>query len=198
MNQIPSYERRRKYLVDKRFQVRYIVLIILVLVLCIAVGVSLATVAFQSLSSTEMGAFERISKVNFIFWLVLLGVLLLLVVVGFYGLRLSHRIAGPVYAFSRHLDLIKKGVYYSDLKLRKKDEFKHLANSFNIMLETLRTREREQIEFLEDILNTLDNLAKILAQEPATESEAAKLREVSEKIANMIKSHRARIEPHQE
>lgn len=198
MGQMPGQERRRKYVVDKRFQVRYIVLIILVLALCVAVGISLATVAFQSLSSEELGTFERISKVNFLFWLVLLGVLIMLVAVGFYGLRLSHRIAGPVYAFSRHLDLIKRGIYYSDLKLRKKDEFKNLANSFNIALEALRAREREQIESLEEIASTLNNLSKILVQEPATESEAAKLKEVVEKINSMIQTHKSRIEPQEE
>lgn len=198
MDQIPEHERRHKYMVDKRFQVRYIVLIILVLALCIVVGISLAAVAFQSLSSEELGTFERISKVNFLFWLILLAVLIMLVFIGFYGLRLSHRVAGPVYAFSRHLDFIRRGIYYNDLKLRKKDEFKNLANSFNIALETLRAREREQIESLGEISSTLDNLSKILVQEPATESEAAKLKEMVGKIGSMIQTQRARVEPEEE
>lgn len=195
MDQTHGHERRRRYMVDKRFQIRYMIMIILVLALCIAVGISLAAVAFQSVSATEeLGSLERLSKLNFIFWIILLAVLVLLVAVGFYGLRLSHRVAGPVYAFSRHLDFIRRGVYYNDLKLRKRDEFKNLANSFNATLEALRTREKESIASLEEIVSILDNLSKLLAQEPATESEAAKLRELVAKINGMIKVQKARIE----
>jgi len=198
MDQTREHERRHKYMVDKRFQIRYMIMIILVLALCIAVGISLVAVAFQSLASTEeLGSRESLIKVNFIFWIILLAVLILLIAVGSYGLRMSHRVAGPVYAFGRHLDLIRRGIYYNDLKLRKRDEFKNLVNSFNSTLEALRARERDGIASLEEIASTLDNLSKLLAQEPATESEAAKLKELVDKVNGLIELQRARIKPQQ-
>ncbi len=185
-------ERRRRYLVDKRFQIRYVLLAVLIFILCIAIGVALTSIGFKSLyGPTEEGGAERVNRVSFLFWIVLLAVLILLVVVGFYGVRMSHRIAGPIYAFSRHLGLVRQGIYYEDVQLRKGDEFRSLANSLNSCLEALREREREAIAKLEDLAQRMENLAQTLPQG----SEAAKLKELVGIVHELIEEQRARIQP---
>jgi len=189
-------DRRRKYLVDKHFQIRYVILVILVLVLCIAIGVTLASIGFKSIyGPADAGSLERLSRVNFLFWMVLLAVLILLLAVGFYGVRMSHRIAGPIYAFSRHLNLVKQGIYYEDMRLRKNDEFQSLAGAFNACLDSMREREKQAAAKLEELARTMDNLAQILSQESSTSAEAAKLREIIETIRELTDEHISHLQP---
>ena len=52
------------------------------------------------------------------------------VIVIILGIFVSHRIAGPLYVFNKMFNLVSQGDLIVKLKLRKKDELKKLATSF--------------------------------------------------------------------
>lgn len=62
-------------------------------------------------------------------------IFLLLVVI--FGLVLSHRSAGPIYHFKRVFDLIGPNARGHRIHLRKRDEFREVADSFNKMMDRL-------------------------------------------------------------
>ena len=62
---------------------------------------------------------------------------LFLVVISVLGIVLSHRTAGPLYAFKRVFDEISKGNLNRRLKLRPGDEFQEVAESFNQMMDSV-------------------------------------------------------------
>ena len=99
----------------------------------------------------------------------LLVVLAVTFVVIVYGIRFSHRIAGPVYALSRNMSFVKQGRLTAELKLREKDQFQNLAGSFNTMLAVLREREQGDIDVLARLKEDVDQLAA-LAPGEATEA----------------------------
>lgn len=73
----------------------------------------------------------------------------------FVGLILSHRSAGPIYAFENFLEDLMKGKYRK-LKLRAGDEFTHLeevAENITIALKK-RLGEHDLLEDLEEIDRT--------------------------------------------
>ncbi|MCC6157660.1 MAG: hypothetical protein IT350_06370 [Deltaproteobacteria bacterium] len=174
--------RRSGYFIDRPFQGKFI-----------AVGLAgLATLAVGSLvlwgsqmsSATQMspGAQSGIS-VEVVMLLVL--ILALVVVTVMFGLRFSHRIIGPIYAFNRHLNWIREGNYSRDLKLRQGDEFQNLMTTFNATQSALRRRTRENIETLDRALRALTELehaapdAKPVAEELRREIAEVKKREES-------------------
>ena len=56
------------------------------------------------------------------------------------GLRLSHRIAGPIFALTRHLHRVAEGRSDSDISFRKDDYFNDLQDAFNRHMDSYRRR----------------------------------------------------------
>lgn len=63
------------------------------------------------------------------------------------GRSLSHRVAGPVYAFERFVKNFISGKAQK-LKLRKSDEFAHLENLSQMMMDHLRVMEKTEMEIV--------------------------------------------------
>lgn len=137
--------RRRGYWVDTRFQGKMIGLVLAVLV-TLAIGtLVLWGSSMKHLKTMAPGA-GGVSAEIVVLVLLIMGLVVITVA---YGLRFSHRIIGPIYAFNRHLNWIKEGNYTRDLKLRQYDEFQNLQQTFNAMQSVLRRRSRENLEALE-------------------------------------------------
>jgi len=72
--------------------------------------------------------------------------LLMLVAVAFalvavlIGVKLSHRIYGPLVPFTRHIDLLKEGHYSARLNLRRTDDLIELKDALNSLSEALQAR----------------------------------------------------------
>jgi nitrogen fixation/metabolism regulation signal transduction histidine kinase len=56
------------------------------------------------------------------------------------GVRLSHRIYGPLVPFTRHIDKLKEGHYSARLNLRRTDDLVELKDALNSLAETLQAR----------------------------------------------------------
>jgi len=73
-----------------------------------------------------------LNKINLILLLGLPGIIIALL---FWGLLISHRIAGPVYRLEKELDKISKGNFSLRIKFRKKDELASVAEGINKVLD---------------------------------------------------------------
>jgi methyl-accepting chemotaxis protein len=93
-----------------------------------------------------------------------------------FGLALffSHFVAGPVYRFQRILDDMKLGKLNMHVQLRKRDEFKDVADSFNQALSSLRLKLREERGAVNAQADKILELAQTLKQNGAA-AEAAQL-----------------------
>jgi methyl-accepting chemotaxis protein len=56
------------------------------------------------------------------------------------GLRLSHRIAGPIFALTRHLNQVAEGRSDGDISFRRDDYFSDLQDAFNRHMDSFRRR----------------------------------------------------------
>lgn len=148
--------RRTRTYIDKEFQRRFILVIVTFSI------VAVVTMFVVGLLTWTEGAVQTPkSSVDLIGALttLLLIMLVLIFIVIVYGLRFSHRIAGPVYALNRNMSYVKQGRLSQDLHLRDHDEFQSLAASFNTMLKTLRDREKEDLKDLELIKSQVNQVA---------------------------------------
>ena len=76
-------------------------------------------------------------ELNQIAWIILGSSFLFLILVGVLGLILSHRTAGPLYHFQKVFNDIKNGKLKARIRLRPKDDFQGVAQSFNEMMDQL-------------------------------------------------------------
>ncbi|MDP8254193.1 MAG: HAMP domain-containing protein [Candidatus Alcyoniella australis] len=143
-----QHNRRRRYFIDKRIQSRMIGLTVLFTVLFASFAVALVKVNSGGGDNLMIIAITGIALVLTLFII-------------YYGLRFTHRIVGPIYAFNRHIAQVRDGRYKNDLRLRKDDEFQNLAISFNTMLSRLRERSEQGVELCDQLNAELDKLEGI-------------------------------------
>lgn len=80
----------------------------------------------------------------YIRYTILFLIVLLFSVVNFwFGLRLSHRIGGPIVNIQRILEQAQRGDYRSRITLRSNDFLHEIADSVNLLLEKLEAEQKQ-------------------------------------------------------
>ncbi len=92
------------------------------------------------------------------------AILLVLIVVGFHSIQLSHRLAGPVYRFRQTLKQMRQRDFSVQITLRKKDFFSEMMDEMNETNRTLSSeisKLREKDDTMRRMIDTLnENLSK--------------------------------------
>jgi len=143
--------RRKHYIIEGNFQTRFILRFVVVVAgaSILATGALLLVFFFKykyggaDLSNLIiMVTPEGTTEVSSLFEIVLIPVItasiLMLCIVVPYALFYSHRIAGPIYRFQQSLELLLSGEMNFLIVLRKKDEFKYLADKMNALVDYMR------------------------------------------------------------
>lgn len=123
----PDNEERKSFWINKKFQLKYS-LILTCAGLCLS-GITLIfcytylSIVLAELPTTSTLAIKNILMSFIIIYSLISSVFCLCLFI--FGKFISHRIAGPLYAFERFLDSLLDGKH-TELKLRTGDEFKHL------------------------------------------------------------------------
>ena len=150
---------RRRYLVDRGFQVKYAVLMAIAGLLVAAVfGVWLhqAHVQATALLSPDaetralversdrllLGAFVAIS-------------LLLAAALGLLGVVITHRVAGPVFVMGHYLQVLAQGRFPRMRTLRRSDELKAFFSAFIESVDAMKAREARHAAVLEDAVRRM-------------------------------------------
>ncbi len=137
--------RRKQYLVNKRLQGQFSLLLILQAVIPIVLlGSSLYIVnriylfAIQRIIGYEALSDIDIQNVlNFSIQAILALVVITAVLLAYIGIRFSHHIAGPVYKLEETMDRLAEGEKVEPLHFRKSDAIMGLAEKFNIIIKKL-------------------------------------------------------------
>ena len=136
--------RRRRWVVNRPLQLQ--VVRAMVLVLCVMAVLAIAAVyaaVWITLSSFELTRDPLIgSLLRCICWTIVLELLVLTPLVIWWGIRLTHRIAGPLLRIHAALQQLAAGRVDQHILLRKGDFFTDIAAAINALAESLRTRRR--------------------------------------------------------
>ncbi|NOZ88246.1 MAG: hypothetical protein GXP49_18695 [Deltaproteobacteria bacterium] len=198
---------RKTYLVDKRFQLKYALLIALgagIISIGFGAAVYYKTTEATHIASTAMLSWsapdregapgmdmdaEAIEKIQGamethdrdVLLAISLFVFALVVVLALWGVLVTHRIAGPIYAISRYLDQITAGKLANIRPLRKKDELKEFFKTFNEMVDALKSRTRDDVEALEAVALELKSI----------EGNETNIVSAMDRITNLIKTKKS-------
>ena len=135
--------KRRQYLVNRRYQVAFMVrLFWVVIAVTAASAVACALLLWRVMSFPGRGLHVALLTAALIAVATLLFLVLLLAmpIVFALGLRQSHRVVGPMARFTRILQDIGKGDFTQRILLRDTDDLDELAKSINQMAESLQRR----------------------------------------------------------
>ena len=157
---------RKQYIVSKKFQFRYIGMILALMfataALCSYVVYynSLVLLGEKLANVYPQGRLVAILKtVNL---RVLVSVILISPFVAFLGVILSHRIAGPITRMERFLSNVAAGDLSKRLTLRPKDELIPLADGINTVVETINKNVLEKKARMDNVQQELSILKKEL------------------------------------
>ena len=151
--------KRTKYLINKRLQIRLIILTALLLISVIFIfNLFSFSTALQIEKKTDITAFGKNVLVEDIdvterfvissgqLKLIVLVDILLILTLMISVVAHSHHVAGPIYHLHRHLEGMTAGNLGTPLHFRKKDEFQYLADTVNRLQEKLKECLNEKNE----------------------------------------------------
>jgi len=153
----PKYK-RRVYLINKDFQIRFIIYTATLALITIAIFYGMLLFFFDELfllgvrSGFPVGhvyfkfiADNRSDMMNVYFPIAAIFVFILIFISGTF---FSHKIAGPIYRMNMYLRSLSLDSITAPLNFRKKDFFQELAVSYNkrvTFLRTLATKEPDKL-----------------------------------------------------
>lgn len=154
--------RRRRYLIDHRFQWRFVRYIIIPMVL----GVIIITLAdyyfiWSYFTAPSQVRYQNMGQISLRIagYLLFYELVLLIPILAVIGVIFSHRVAGPLVNIERTLKAIGDGDLSRRVVLRKKDELRALEISVNEMASSLSDKFLEiekTITGLEEKLSSLE------------------------------------------
>ncbi len=140
--------RRRRYIIKPGFQLRYIGVIFItvfaVAFLCISTTYYLSMTLLGEKLANVYPQGRLVMTLKGINQIIIWRILFLTPIIAFIGVLLSHKIAGPAYRIEKTLEEIGKGNFDINIKLRKYDELKGIANAVNDMAANLKRTVKDR------------------------------------------------------
>lgn len=166
--------RRKQYFVARKFQLKYIGLILLLVALT---GLMCSYVIYYTMMLTLGDKLANvypqgrlISIVNMVNWRILLSIVLVAPLVIAIGVFASHKIAGPVFRIEKFLGAMSEGNFSEPIVLRRNDELISLANGINKVVDSMKVTIKKERSHLASITSSMENLRKIAETKPINHS----------------------------
>ena len=133
--------KRRKFFIDKQFQLKYMLLIIFLLLMytLLFVGFLFIPQILPFMFSSPLEEQARAAEILLIYhkniWP---AVIIVIPLFGFFSLFITHKIAGPVYRLKVKLKQMTEWNLDSKVTLRKGDDLQELADCINLLSNELK------------------------------------------------------------
>lgn len=186
-----TLRRRTTLFIAKRFQIRYITLILaFIFVTALITGYTVYYTTWIMFGEKLAAVYPQgllidiVNKVNTVLFLRLIFLTPLVVLI---GLVLSNRIAGPIYRIQKFVKKVHVGDYTEKLSLREKDELQDVATALNSLVSKLRYDREKRSKKLDELAEAVAKLeTELLAMaKPRGEELAAEIKAVLEEIRGL-------------
>lgn len=159
----PSGKPRRRFLIDRGFQLKYAVLMAFAgLAVAVVFGLWLHQAHAQAISLLAPDGETRalIERSDALLLAAFAGIALLLAAaLGLLGVVITHRVAGPVFVMGHYLSVLAQGRFPRMRTLRRSDELRTFFRVFIEAVEAMKRREAQHVAVLEDALQRMRPLA---------------------------------------
>jgi prepilin-type N-terminal cleavage/methylation domain-containing protein len=182
-----AQNRRRKILAHKDMQIRIVIQILAMVAggmllvggaIYLIIWQGITSPAFASGQTSIISIFDQVHKLLFIV------IPVLILIMGWIAIIISHRIAGPLVNLNKGMRDLESGQWPErPMKFRKGDEGHHLAEQFNSMVEKVKLQMEHERNRMDSMLTEVESVSAKLKQEKKTEQEIIKeLDSLQEKI----------------
>lgn len=95
-------------------------------------------------------------------------------------IRVSHRIAGPMYKTQMYLENIREGAEIYPLTFRDGDQFPEIAEDITETIDYLTSKTEEEIEYLGEVADYIENISLVVPEDkkPVLEEIQKKIKEI--------------------
>jgi len=184
--------RRRNYLIDKKFQGKFIarfsMLVIIGGLLTIALlyllGTQSKTVAIQNSRVVAKTTADFILPL--LMQTVIAVTILVGIIAGILTLLMSHKISGPLYRFKKAIEALEQGDFSSEFNIRSMDQLGGLADEINNMIR----KTRQEISGLKSNAISLKQKLDRLDENDLPENKRAVLTELKKLTEEINKAVR--------
>lgn len=180
--------KRTQYLVAAKFQLKYTGIILLLMfitaLVCSYIVYYTGMILLVEKLANVYPQGRLVSIINAVNARILLSVLLLTPLVVCAGIYLSHKIAGPIYRIEKFLGSMAKGDIAARLTLRKGDELTSVADSINLLNDSMKATIARQRTSLKRVLSELDDVKKMADSRP---SDMAQLDKNIDRLHNEVR-----------
>jgi methyl-accepting chemotaxis protein len=139
----PVPNRRRKYIINKKIQIKYAVLsIAMLLVYTLLFLIALFAPPIYLFTSSDVPSALRVEAANSILLInsyLWPGIGAIILLFGSLSIFITHRMVGPIYAVEKVIGRITAGDLSARVNLRKKDDLKEFGQAMNRMLDKQET-----------------------------------------------------------
>ena len=162
--------RRKQYLIGKKFQLKYVGMILLLVsltaVMCsyVIYYTMMLTMGDKLASVYPQG--RLIAVVNMVNFRIFLSMLLVVPLIVMIGIFASHRIAGPIYRIEKFLGSIADGDLSLSLALRKDDELVSLARGINRVIDSVKATVKRERDAIGNISTSMENIRRLGTSKP--------------------------------
>lgn len=175
-------KRKKLYLVNRDFQMRYTGA-------AVVVGL-MSTLLTITLILFPLYQFEILRIPRFLPWPILMmmaaAAMVNILLVGVMGIFITHKIAGPMYSLVRHFRMVEEGAWGGVMRQREGDDMKYVVRNFNGMITAIQDQLKSDSTELGGILSEL----KVDESPLATDSRKA----LAERLATLKQSIDLRLE----
>ena len=180
--------KRRKFIIDRHFQLKYILLVIFMLLLYTIFFVvtlflpQLLPFIFNSPVKEQVQAAEILLLYHKNVWP---AVFIVIPLFGFFSIFVTHKIAGPVYRLKQKLEQMTTWNLNTTLALRNGDDLQDLADCVNVLSNELQATVADIQESFSIISNHINEVEERIAANAIDESNG---QEMIERLESCKKS----------
>ena len=173
---------RRQFLVDRRFQLKYALLLAgagLVVAVVFGLWLHQAHVQATALLAPDPETRALVARSDRMLLAAFAAIAMLLAAaLGLLGVIVTHRVAGPVFVMGHYLRVLADGRFPRMRTLRRSDELKEFFRTFIEAVEALKVREARHAAVLEDAVRRMQDAVRSAPElAPAIEALEAAIRE---------------------
>ena len=154
---------RKIYMIDKTFQVKFIVKFCVIVVIASALLAGFVLWFSDNSTTVTIENTKVVVKntVDFIYPLIfqslLVAALFSAISVYILTMLMTHKIAGPLYRLRKDVDKLKDGDYRVEFKIRKSDQLGDFAEALSDTVRTLRARNTLVINEVAELKKSLES-----------------------------------------
>ena len=192
--------RRRTYVVNRRFQFKYTLIITM-----IGTGIAAALGYFLYISIKESTEIVNATLLEYPqlqehvqaadqqkYLILILGVAAIALALLVWGVLMTHRVAGPLFIITRYVNTLADGVYPSIRPLRKGDELHDFFEAFAHMMDELKARDRKDLDALGRVCDGLQTQVNALQSGAADTDKTAKEIHMLIEPVRAVMAHKAK------